>query len=72
MRQAQNRIELFGRNRWIMDMKMTSALAPALSPGRGRIVRRSFENIYDRVGRTLFRKPRDKRKLFPLPGERIK
>jgi hypothetical protein len=55
-----------------MDMKMTSALAPALSPGRGRIVRRSFENIYDRVGRTLFRKPRDKRKLFPLPGERIK
>jgi hypothetical protein len=32
MRQAQNRIEFFGRNRWIMDMKMTSALAPALSP----------------------------------------
>jgi hypothetical protein len=55
-----------------MDMKMTSALAPALSPGRGRIVRRSFENIYDWIGRTLIRKTRNNRKLFPLPGERIK
>ena len=43
-------------------MKMTSAL----SPGRGRIVRRSFENIYDWIGRTLIRKTRNNRKLFPL------
>jgi hypothetical protein len=48
------------------------ALAPARSPRRGRIVRRSFENVYDWIGRTLTRKTRNKRKLFPLPGERIK
>ncbi len=56
----------------IMDARMTSALAPALSPRRGRIVRRSFENLYDWIGRTLIRKPRNNRKLFPLLGERIK
>ena len=39
-----------------MDARMTSALAPALSPRRGRIVRRSFENLYDWIGRTLIRK----------------
>ena len=73
-----------------MDARMTSALAPALSPPsslrfdaitpkpkakadrRGGIVRRSFKNIYDRIGRTLFRKTRTKRKRFPLLGERIK
>jgi hypothetical protein len=63
-----------------MDAKMTSALAPALGlksrfrigTRRGRIVRRSFENLYDRIGRMLIRKTRDKRKLFPLLGERIK
>ena len=55
----------------IMDARMTSALAPALSPRRGRIVRRSFENLYDWIGRTLIRKTRNKRKLFPLLGERI-
>jgi hypothetical protein len=33
---------------------------------------RSFENLYDWIGRTLIRKTRDKRKLFPLLGERIK
>jgi hypothetical protein len=27
--------------------RITSALAPALSPRRGRIVCRSFENLYD-------------------------
>ena len=32
------------RSHDIMVARMTSALAPALSPGRGRIVRRSFEN----------------------------
>ena len=51
---------------------MTSALAPALSPMRGGIIRRSFENLYDWIGRTLIGKTRDKRKLFPLLGERIK
>jgi hypothetical protein len=55
-----------------MDARMTSALAPALSPGRGSIVRRSFENSYDWIGQTLIRKTRTKRKLFPLLGERIK
>jgi hypothetical protein len=55
-----------------MDAKKTSALAPALSPSRGGIVRRSFENLYDWIYRTLIRKTRNKRKLFPLPGERIK
>ena len=56
----------------IMDAKMTSALAPALSPRRGRIVRRFFENLYDWIGQTLIRKPRIKRERFPLLGERIK
>ena len=51
---------------------MTSALAPALSPMRGGIIRRSFENLYDWIGRTLIRKTRNKQKLFPLLGERIK
>jgi hypothetical protein len=55
-----------------MDARMTSALAPALSPRRGRIVRRAFENLYDWIGRTLIRHTRNKRKLFPLLGERIK
>ena len=30
------------------------------------------ENIYDRIGRTLIRKPRNKRMPFPLLGERTK
>jgi hypothetical protein len=69
-----------------MDARMTSALAPALSPPsslrfdaiapkpkakadrRGRIVRRSFENLYDWIGRMLIRKTRNNRKLFPLLG----
>jgi hypothetical protein len=63
---------LFGSSHDIMDARVTSALAPALSPRRGRIVRRSFENLYDWIGRTLIRKTRNKRKLFPLLGERIK
>jgi len=33
---------------------------------RGRIVRSFFENLYDRIGRTLIRKTRNKRMLFPL------
>jgi hypothetical protein len=45
---------------------MTSALAPALSPRRGRIIRRFFENLYDWIGRTLIRKTRNNRKLSPL------
>jgi hypothetical protein len=44
----------------------------ALSPRRGRIVRRSFENVSDWIGRTLIRKTRSNRKLFPLLGERTK
>ncbi len=55
-----------------MEARITSALAPALAPRRGRIVRRFFEIFYDWIGRTLIRKTRDKRKPFPLPGERIK
>jgi hypothetical protein len=51
---------------------MTSALAPALSLRRGRIVRRAFENLYDWIGRKLIRKTRNNRKRFPLLGERIK
>ncbi len=54
-----------------MDAMMTSALTPTLSPRRGRIVRRSFENLCDWIGRTFIRKTRNKRKLFPLLGERI-
>ena len=56
----------------IMDAKMTSALAPALSPRRGRIVCRCFENLSDGIGRLLFRKTRNKRKSFPLLGEEDK
>src|SRR5208282_1971042 len=51
---------------------MASALAPALSPRRGRIVRRSFAHLYDWIGRTFIRKTENMRKLFPLLGERIK
>jgi len=51
---------------------MTSALTPALSPRRGRIIRRTFENLYDGIGRTLIRKTRNHQKAFPLLGERIK
>ena len=51
---------------------MTSAIAPALSPRRGRIGRRVFDNFYDWIGQTLIRKTGDKQKLFPLLGERIK
>jgi hypothetical protein len=51
-----------------MDARMTSAL----SPRRGGIVRRAFKNLYDWIGRTLIRKTRNRRKLFPLLGERIK
>jgi hypothetical protein len=57
------------RRGYFETASMTSALTPALSPRRGRIVRRSFENLYDWIGRTLIRKTR---KLFPLLGERIK
>ena len=51
---------------------MTSALAPALSPRRGRIVRRFFENLYDWIDRMFIRKAKNIPKLFPLLGERIK
>jgi AmmeMemoRadiSam system protein A len=50
----------------IMDERMTSALAPALSPRRVRIVCRCFVNLYDWISRTLIRKPQNKRKPFPL------
>jgi hypothetical protein len=63
---------LSGCSHDIMDAKMTSALAPAFSPRRGRIVRRFFENLYDWIGGTLIRKTRNQRKQFPLLGERIK
>jgi hypothetical protein len=55
-----------------MNTRMTSALVPALSPKRERIVRRSFENLCNWIGRMLIRKTGNKRKLFPLLGERIK
>ena len=51
---------------------MTSALATALSPRRGRIIRRFLEYFHDEIGRTVIRKTRDKRKSFPLLGERKK
>ena len=60
------------RSHDIMVARMTSALTPALSPRRGRTVRRSLENLYDGIGRTLIGKPRNNRKLFPLLGERMK
>jgi hypothetical protein len=63
---------LFGCSHDNMDARRTSALAPALSPRRGGIVRRSFENLYDWIGRTLIHKTRNRRKRFPLLGERIK
>jgi hypothetical protein len=58
--------------RYSHEISDVSALAPVLSPGRGRIVRRVFENFYDCIGRTPIRKTRTNRKLFPLPGKRIK
>jgi AmmeMemoRadiSam system protein B/AmmeMemoRadiSam system protein A len=69
---AGRKTGLIGCSHDIMDAKMTSALTPALSPRRGGIVRRSFENLYDWIGGTLIRKPSNNRKLFPLLGERIK
>ncbi len=59
---------LFGCSHDIMEVRMTSALTPALSPRRGRIVRRSFENLYGWIGRTRIRKTSSNRKLFPLLG----
>jgi hypothetical protein len=44
-----------------------SALAPALSPRRGRIVLRSFEYIYDWIGRTLIRKNQKQPKAISSP-----
>jgi hypothetical protein len=58
--------------RGVMNTRMTSALAPALAPRRGRIIRRAFENLHDWIGRMLIRKTGNKRKPFPLLGERIK
>jgi hypothetical protein len=72
--------------RGVMNTRMTSALAPpsslrfdAIAPKpkvkadrRGRIVRRSFENLCNWIGRMLIRKTGNKRKPFPLLGERIK
>jgi len=49
-----------------MQARMTSALTPALSPRRGGIVRRSFQNTCDCIGRTRIRRTRNNRKLFPL------
>jgi len=59
---------LFGCSHDTMDARRTSALAPR----REGIVRRSFEILYDRIGRTLIHKTRNRRKRFPLLGERIK
>jgi hypothetical protein len=44
-----------------MELVFTLALAPALSPRRGRIVRHAFENLYVWIGRAL---------CFPLPAKR--
>jgi hypothetical protein len=62
---------LFGCSHDIMDARLTSALAPALSPRRGRIVRRYFENLYDWIGR-LSVKPETIESYFLSWGERIK
>jgi len=46
---------------------------PRPSPPReGESFARSFENLYDWIGRTFIRKTRNNRRLFPLLGERIK
>ena len=49
-----------------MNAGTTSALTPALSPRRGRIVRHYSKNLYGRIGRTHIRELRNNRKLFPL------
>ena len=64
--------ELFSCGHDIMDAWITSALAPALSTRRGRIVRRFFENLCDWIDRMFIRKAKNIPKLFPLLGERIK
>ena len=60
------------RSHDIMEAKMTSALAPALSPRRGRNVRRSFENLCDWVGGGPHAKPETSKGYFLSSGERIK
>jgi hypothetical protein len=55
-----------------MDGKLTSALAPARSPRRGRIVRRSFENLYDWIGRTFIRKTENSESYFLSWGRGLK
>jgi hypothetical protein len=50
------------------DSHRRFAMAWQVGETSGRIVRRSFENLYDWIGRTLIRKTRNHRKPFPLPS----
>jgi hypothetical protein len=52
-----------------MELRTTSALAPALSPGRGRIVRHSFEYLYNGIGPTLIRKSKTNKTISSPGGE---
>jgi len=63
---------LSGCSHDIMDARMTSALAPALSPRRGRIVRRSFENNMTGLAGHSSAKPETSESYFLSWGERIK
>ena len=49
---------------------VTSALTPALSPGRGRIVPALLEITCDWIGRTVGLSTSDGHTLLPLLGER--
>jgi hypothetical protein len=49
-------------------MSATTSLTPALSPRRGRTVRRVFGNTGDGTGRTVCRITEGKPRRFLLPG----
>ncbi len=51
-------------------MSVTSSLTPALSPRRGRTVRRVFGNTCDWIGRRTFGKTENVTAEILSPGER--
>ena len=52
-------------------MSELTSLTPALSPRRGRNIRRVFGNIHDWIGRMVCRKPEIVMACLLSPGERI-
>ena len=52
-------------------MSELTSLTPALSPRRGRTVRRVFENTRDWIDRIVIRKPETVMAHLLSPGERI-